>query len=157
MLAQPLVVDRYFPFDIIARDGALTREYIEDKLERKSSASLLRTLLTQMEDLQPNIVQRNFLGADVNVQRLVNKDEGRVLIREGLWVIVNKSTQVIRRVLPVNFDVGAYAISNHIIDRCSVGCGLAFFMMHVGALWSFRFGIFRDKWNSVKNSLGRAI
>ena len=126
---QPLVVDKYLPFDIIARNGALSQLYVEDKLERKSSASLLRTLLTQMAEMIPNIVERSFLGADFHVQRLTFANERRVEVRPGLWVIVNDASRQVRRVLPPSFDVHSHTVSKHVIDRGSVVCGLMFFMI----------------------------
>jgi hypothetical protein len=151
-----MVVCKFLSLDIVTRNGELTDAYVQDKLERKASANLLRCLLTQMSDVQPSIIERSFLDADVLVHRLTDPHEKRIEVRPGLYVIANASTKQVRRILPPNFNVRSYTISNHIVDRCAVNCGLAFYMMHANALWAFRFGIFHDKWNAIKASFKKS-
>ena len=55
-------------------------------------------------------------------------------------------------VWPQSFNVYQCFISNHTIDRGSVGSSAMHYGMHIGMLWVVYFGLFHDIFNAVKNS-----
>ena len=146
------VVEKRVPLELIWRDLSVSQLFVENKLLRVATHALFRCLVTQMEGVAPDIVNRSRLPADVLVRTLADRDEVVVSMPDMSLRIVNERTRVVRRVFPRNWDPRSVAISNHVLDRGSTGSALAWFAQKIQLLWTFVFGVFHDLSNSIKQA-----
>ena len=146
------VLEKFVPIELILGDRILTDLYIQDSLERQSAHSLLRALITAIEDVFPKPLSRATLPVGVLLQSATNVLEKRVKLRSGVVVWVHSETRVVRPVFPEHFTCKSVFICNHTIDRGSTGAALVHFAVSSGVLWSIFWGVFHDMWNSIKNA-----
>ena len=99
------VCDKNVPVELLLRDASLTDLYIRSKLERQSSHSLLRSLVTALERTFVDPISRGFLPLDVHVEALDSLDHQRVTLGNGRIVLVNTDTDDVSYVLPLDFDI----------------------------------------------------
>ena len=91
-----MVSDKVIPADLLLADASLSELYAEDKLSRKSSFNLLRSLLTAVESLWPNATFRLKLTSSVCVRALDSLDEKRVKLSNGSVYVADRETDDVR-------------------------------------------------------------
>ena len=94
------VVEKIVPVDVILRDQGVTELFVQDRMTRVSTHALFRALVTQMEDLVPDIIQRSVLPPDVLIAPFSDPDDNWVLLPGGKATIVNARTRDVRLVFP---------------------------------------------------------
>ena len=137
--------------EIVHRDQSVAHLWFQDKVTRQSTHALLRTLVTQLEDLFPKPLERGLLHSSVLIKGHDSKDLRTVMDGTNL-VVVNTATREITNVFPGDFSLQNHLILNHTIDRGSTGGALCHFMMSKGYLWVVAWGFFHDVWNSIKGA-----
>lgn len=148
---QQQVIEKLIPMELILRDLSVSEMYIMDSMVRQSTHALLRVVISQLEQVAANPVQRGRLPSDVHVG-VLGADEVLVQLDDGTLCIVRPSSRSVKRVFPVGFSVRQLLIVNHVIDRGSTGLAMVSFASHIGLLWTATWGVFHDMWNSVKNA-----
>lgn len=136
--------------DVILRDIGISELFVQDKLQRQATFALLRTIVTQIEEVAQRPISRGRLPPDVRIAKLADQDEAQVQLSDGTLCIVNRRTREVTPVFPAGFAVSNYLIINHVVDRGSTNVSLMSFAAHCGMLWSVTWGWFHDLWNSIK-------
>ena len=126
-------MQKYLPIEVILADQDVAKLYVDDKVEREASFALMRAVLWQMQQVFHEPVRRSFLGADVLVHSLQDREERRVTLADGTMCIVNLRTAVSRPVFPAGFDVRNLLVTKHQVDRCKIGSSMLSFGMHIGS------------------------
>ena len=146
-----MVCEKTIPFEMILRDAAVSELYVLDKLDRQASHGLLRALAFQLERLIPGGLGKCFLPQSWHIQPLTNMSEKRIRLPSGAIVIANRETkEIVRLVLPHDFNLQSVLICNHVLDRGSTGMALVHYAQHQGLLWTWTWGYFHDTWNAIK-------
>ena len=142
--------------ELVLQDVALTREYIQDKMTRKATHCLMRAVVMQMEWLFSKPISRGFLGEDVRVHALTDRDQKRVRLSNGTLCLVNERTGEVVPIFPLAFDLRELLLVNHTVGRGSTGSALMTFAQHIGLLWTATWGVYHDTWNSIKKAANKS-
>ena len=146
------VVSKSVPMSEVHRDMCVSELYINDKVERRASWSLLRAVIAQQQALRgPNVLEQSFLPTKFRVLP-VQRGQRRVFLDCGDEILVTEPGGKLLRILPKKIDLGGLVMTHHVVDRHSTNLTCIFHMMHVGGLWVVSFGSFHDLWNAVKHS-----
>jgi len=137
--------------DVILRDRSLTDLYVHDAMDRQASHGLMRSLVSSMEDLVPQPLEKSTLPDTVLVAPLKDRHLSRAHDGNGKLLINDARDASSSYVFPPEFDIYAMLVSNHTIDRGSVGLGCLHFMEHK-LLTTCYPGFCHDLYNSIKNA-----
>ena len=140
------------PLELIYRDSKVAALFVEDRLTRQSSHSLLQTIVSQLEQLVPSPVTRGTLPAAVRVAPLQDVDECIVELSDHTLCLVNRRTNRVVHVFPPDFSVKSLLVVNHVLDRGPTNCCMMAFAQQQGLLWVPHWGPFHDMWNAVKSA-----
>ena len=146
------MIKKAFDLDAIRRDVAITKLFIEDKLERAATHSMGRAVASQMASVFEMPMSKAILPPEVRIGALQDVDERRVVLECGTAVVVNSRTESVEPVFPPNWSPRQHLFSNHTIDRGSTGAAWFYFAVHSGLLWSVHWGPYHDMWNAIKGS-----
>ena len=108
--------------ETIYRDQSVCELWKQDKIARGATHSLLRALITQVEELFPNPLLRGQLPAAVQVARHTSSEKTTIVGDTGL-VVEDASTGERLPVFPAEFSLGDYLVLHHTVDRGSTGGG----------------------------------
>ena len=137
--------------ETVHRDQSVAGLWVEDKMTRQSTHSLLRSLLTQLQDLFPNPLERGLLHDEVLIQSHTSRDLRTATDGTNL-VVLNTVTGDKTDVFPADFSLQNHLILNHTIDRGSTGGALCHYKISKQYLWVVAWGFFHDVWNAVKTA-----
>jgi hypothetical protein len=98
------VIEKHVPMDVILRDQGVTELFVQDRMSRVSTHALLRALVTQMEDLIPDVIRRSFMPSNVLIMPFTDPDDHWVLLPGGKATIANSRTRNARFVFPPDWS-----------------------------------------------------
>jgi hypothetical protein len=135
----------------ILKDRQLTEWFVQDKLCREAAFNMIHALVTQLEEVFSSPISRGILPATVRVGTIADTKLLRVRLTSGKSVIVDLVTHAVTPIFPPDFEPRSLFVSNHTIDRGSVGAAAMNFMVAGGWLANICWGVFHDTWNAAKD------
>ena len=118
----------HVPIDTIIRDRELSNLWVNDRLEREAAWSLMRAVVSAMEQAVDNPISRSRLPDTVHVRRIQDRAISRVVTEDGEVLLYDPRDDSLARVFPLNWSVFDLLLGNHTLDRGSVGASGANFM-----------------------------
>ena len=148
------VVSRCQPIPEIWRDTHVAELFIEDRVTRRSTLHLLKTIAVQLEQLLgSDALARCRLPSNVHV-RSVEPGERRVTV-SGVDFIASTGNRTAQRVMPSDFDCRSLLVVHHVVDRCSTNCAGLHFLQAQNFAMIATFGALHDDWNACKTAAKR--
>ena len=115
---QTQVVPHLVPIDVLIRDSELTEAFVQDKLKRQTTFKLLKALVSQLESVVPEPMERSKIPDTVRIGKLLALDDiWRTSTDKDGPMIVDAAGEMPRPVLPIAFDCRQVLVINLQVDR----------------------------------------
>ena len=142
---------RRFAFEEIWRDAVVSHLFVEDRLSRKASHSLLRTVIHQIEQYVPDFLRRSLMPSTVRLGP-VEPGQRRIILEDGRSALTLVDSDNAVLCVPADWNVRDRTWVSMVVDRAPTNNGCLHFCLANGFCWYIMYGVFHDTFNSLRTS-----
>jgi hypothetical protein len=131
-------------------------DFTKDRIDRQTAFNNMCAVLNELCELTSTTPSDWRLPANCNSRPVRSRTEVRMKRPStGEYIIFDKEAMTFDIELPKEHWGRPHGFATHVPDRCSIGCSLLHFLIHMGFLFTPWFDFFHCLWNCVRTASKR--